>query len=73
MTPEKILLTVDNALKVHRPELGGKAPVALFRLVRLVAFEDILGRGAAGPAYIAGQTPWQSAWASRFRGIFEIL
>ena len=55
MTPEIINVTVDNALKVHRKELGDKVPIALFRLVRLVAFEEILGRGAAGPAYIAGK------------------
>jgi predicted hydrocarbon binding protein len=49
------LVTVDNALRVDRVELGTNVPVALFRLVRLVAFEEILGRGAAGPAYIAGK------------------
>lgn len=48
-------VTVENALKVDRETLGPLAPVALFRLVRLVAFEEILGRGAAGPAYIAGK------------------
>lgn len=49
------LVTVENALRVERSELGAQAPIALFRLVRLVAFEEILGRGAAGPAYIAGK------------------
>jgi uncharacterized protein len=48
-------VTVDNALKVVRADLGTNVPVALFRLVRLVAFEEILGRGAAGPAYVAGK------------------
>ena len=48
-------VTVENALKIDRETLGPLAPVALFRLVRLVAFEEILGRGAAGPAYIAGK------------------
>jgi uncharacterized protein len=48
-------VTVENALKVDRETLGPLAPVALFRLVRLVAFEEILGRGASGPAYIAGK------------------
>lgn len=48
-------VTVDNALRVEREKLGSTAPIALFRLVRLVAFEEILGRGAAGPAYIAGK------------------
>lgn len=49
------LVTVENALKVDREKLGNNVPVALFRLVRLVAFEEILGRGAAGPAYVAGK------------------
>jgi len=48
-------VSVDNALKVDRETLGSTAPIALFRLVRLVAFEEILGKGAAGPAYIAGK------------------
>jgi uncharacterized protein len=48
-------VTVENALRVERSELGTSVPAALFRLVRLVALEEILGRGAAGPAYIAGK------------------
>lgn len=56
MNPREMnAVTVENALKVDRETLGPLAPVALFRLVRLVAFEEILGRGAAGPAYIAGK------------------
>jgi len=46
---------VDNALKIVRPTLGNDAGVALYRLLRLVALEDILGRGAAGTAYLAGK------------------
>src|SRR6187549_3680186 len=46
---------VANALSVVRPSLGGDAGVALYRLLRLVALEDIIGRGAAGTAYIAGK------------------
>ena len=46
---------VANALKVVRPSLGNDAGVALFRLLRLVALEDIIGRGAAGTAYVAGK------------------
>jgi predicted hydrocarbon binding protein len=55
MTREMAAVTVENALKIDRETLGPVAPIALFRLVRLVAFEEILGRGAAGPAYIAGK------------------
>ncbi len=46
---------IENALKVVRPTLGDDAGVALYRLLRLVALEDILGRGASGAAYLAGK------------------
>lgn len=46
---------VSNALNVQRPSLGPDAGVALYRLLRLVALEDIIGRGAAGTAYVAGK------------------
>jgi hypothetical protein len=46
---------VTNALRVVRPSLGPDAGVALYRLLRLVALEDIIGRGAAGTAYVAGK------------------
>jgi len=48
-------IDVENALKVVRPSLGGDAGVALYRLLRLVALEDIMGRGASGTAYLAGK------------------
>ena len=46
---------IGNALKIARPILGDQAGVALYRLLRLVALEDIIGRGAAGTAYVAGK------------------
>ncbi len=46
---------VANALKILRPTLGDNVGVALYRLLRLVALEDIIGRGAAGTAYVAGK------------------
>jgi predicted hydrocarbon binding protein len=51
---------LENALTVVRPTLGTDAPVALYRLVRLVAFEEILGRGSNGTAYLAGKRMGQS-------------
>lgn len=48
-------IDVGNALQIGRPTLGNDAGVALFRLLRLVALEDIIGRGAAGTAYVAGK------------------
>jgi uncharacterized protein len=46
---------VANALSILRPTLGDDAGIGLYRLLRLVALEDIIGRGAAGTAYIAGK------------------
>jgi len=48
-------IDVGNALSIVRPTLGNNAGVALYRLLRLVALEDIIGRGAAGAAYLAGK------------------
>jgi predicted hydrocarbon binding protein len=61
MTTEERIITqyknidVGNALNVVRPTLGENAGVALYRLLRLVALEDIMGRGASGAAYLAGK------------------
>ena len=54
MAPHKNV-DLTNALKIVRPTLGDQAGVALYRLLRLVALEDIIGRGAAGTAYVAGK------------------
>ena len=52
---KRVPVDVTNALRIARPTLGNDAGVALFRLLRLVALEDIIGRGAAGTAYVAGK------------------
>jgi predicted hydrocarbon binding protein len=51
---------VANALSILRPKLGDRAGVALYRLLRLVALEDIIGRGAGATAYVAGKKLGQS-------------
>ena len=53
MTMEKIELA--NAIKVDRPILGDQAGVSLYRLLRLVALEDIMGPGASAISYYAGK------------------
>ena len=53
MAMEKIELA--NALKVDRPKLGDQAGVGLYRLLRLVALEDIMGPGASAISYYAGK------------------
>ena len=53
MAMEKIELS--NALKVDRPVLGDLAGVGLYRLLRLVALEDIMGPGASAISYYAGK------------------
>ena len=53
-------IDVTNALSIMRPKLGDQAGVALYRLLRLVALEDIIGRGAGATAYVAGKKLGQS-------------
>ncbi|HEX8987030.1 MAG TPA: V4R domain-containing protein [Rhodocyclaceae bacterium] len=48
-------ITLQNALSVVRPQLGGDIPIALFRLVRLVLMEDLFGHAADAPSYMAGK------------------
>ncbi len=48
-------IELANALKVTRPLLGDETGVALYRMLRLVAFEDILGTSAGGITYYAGK------------------
>jgi predicted hydrocarbon binding protein len=48
-------IKLSNALKINRPELGDQAGVGLYRLLRLVALEDILGQGASAISYYAGK------------------
>ena len=55
IAPNNSRIEVSNALSVLRPTLGDHAGVALYRLLRLVALEEIIGRGAAGTAYVAGK------------------
>ena len=48
-------IDIVNALRVNRPELGNYTGVGLYRLFRLVAMEDILGKGASAISYYAGK------------------
>jgi len=48
-------IALGNALKIDRPQLGEMTGIALYRLLRLVALEDILGQGAAAITYYAGK------------------
>jgi predicted hydrocarbon binding protein len=63
---------VTNALRVLRPSLGGDAGVALYRLLRLVALEDIIGRGAAGTAYLAGKKLGISLGLDKLDALLEL-
>ena len=66
------VITLQNALQVSRPELGNQAPVALFRLVRLVALEAIVGRGASGTFYVAGKKLGESLGLSKVEEFLAI-
>ncbi len=46
---------LNNALQLSRPTLGDDTGVGLYRMLRLVAFEDILGTSAGGITYYAGK------------------
>ncbi|HUS68745.1 MAG TPA: V4R domain-containing protein [Kofleriaceae bacterium] len=63
---------VANALNVIRPTLGDTAGVALYRLLRLVALEDIIGRGAAGTAYVAGKKLGNSLGLTSLEAFLEL-
>jgi len=63
---------VANALSVVRPTLGDNAGVALYRLLRLVALEDIIGRGAAGTAYVAGKKLGNSLGLTKLEQFLEL-
>jgi len=53
--PARKKLSVGEVSKVSRPQLGPEMPVALFRVVRLIAMEDLLGRSAGSMLYNAGE------------------
>jgi predicted hydrocarbon binding protein len=78
MEPERLIkrdfvnVDVANALRVVRPTLGDNAGVALYRLLRLVALEDIIGRGAAGTAYIAGKKLGISLGLTKLEAFLEL-
>jgi len=63
---------VSNALRIARPSLGPDAGVALYRLLRLVALEDIIGRGAAGTAYVAGKKLGLSLGLTKLEAFLEL-
>jgi predicted hydrocarbon binding protein len=48
-------LDVKRAFKLARPTLGSPPGMALFRLLRLAAFEDVTGRDDQGSGYLAGK------------------
>jgi predicted hydrocarbon binding protein len=65
-------INVENALNVVRPTLGNNAGVALYRLLRLVALEDIVGRGASGVAYLAGKKLGMSLGMTKLEDLLQL-
>jgi predicted hydrocarbon binding protein len=63
---------VANALSIIRPKLGDQAGVALYRLLRLVALEDIIGRGAGATAYVAGKKLGQSLGITKLENFLQL-
>ncbi len=65
-------VTAENALRIDRPSLGPEAGIALYRLLRLVALEDIIGRGASGTAYLAGKKLGMNLGLTSLDGFLEL-
>lgn len=65
-------IDATNALRILRPTLGDQAGVGLYRLLRLVALEDIIGRGAAGTAYVAGKKLGTSLGITKLEDFLEL-
>lgn len=53
--PAQGAVDISNVLRIKRTTLGPEASIGLYRLLRLVALEDIIGRGAGSTAYLAGK------------------
>ena len=65
-------IEIANALSIIRPKLGDQAGVALYRLLRLVALEDIIGRGAGATAYVAGKKLGQNLGITKLAQFLEL-
>jgi uncharacterized protein len=65
-------IDIANALSIVRPKLGDQAGVALYRLLRLVALEDIIGRGAGATAYVAGKKLGQNLGITKLDAFLEL-
>ena len=65
-------IDISNALSIIRPKLGDQAGVALYRLLRLVALEDIVGRGAGATAYVAGKKLGQNLGITKLEQFLEL-
>lgn len=65
-------IEIANALSILRPKLGDNAGVALYRLLRLVALEDIIGRGAGATAYVAGKKLGQNLGLTKLEDFLEL-
>lgn len=62
----------ENVLRIVRPTLGDQAGIGLYRLLRLVALEDIIGRGAAATAYVAGRKVGESLKLAKLDDFLEL-
>lgn len=72
VAPRRGLVDVNNALRIARPTLGDDTGVALYRLLRLVALEDIIGRGSGAVAYVAGRKLGRSLGITKLDDFLEL-
>ncbi len=64
-------IEISNTLKIDRPELGDQVGLGLYRLLRLVALEDIMGPGASSISYYAGKKLGQKLEFKSIEGLLE--
>lgn len=65
-------IEVTNALQIARPTLGGETGIELFRMLRLVAYEDIMGKAAGGIVYYAGKKLGRSLGLTSLEEFLEL-
>jgi predicted hydrocarbon binding protein len=64
-------IDIANALKINRPELGNQVGLGLYRLLRLVALEDIMGPGASSISYYAGKKLGEKLEVTSLEGLLD--
>lgn len=65
-------VTIENAMRVDRPDYGGSMPIVMFRLLRLVVLEDLFGPAATATGYLAGKKLGQALPVARLEDFLQL-